>query len=109
MLVATPAKYLFLVIKVHLPVGHLPAQSVYVLAEVKPVFSLIRGFIQLLGQVEVLAVQFCILLRQSGQLLLQICYYLHRVITCKDFDIYGNVNYYVYNALNLQKDALVLV
>ena len=67
------ATNLFLVVKVHFTVGHLPPQPVHVLAELQSVFSLVGGLIQLLGQVEVLAVQLGVLLRQRGQLLLQIC------------------------------------
>lgn len=67
------ATNLFLVVEVHFTVGHLPPQPVHVLAELQTVFSLVGGLIQLLGQVEVLAVQLGVLLRQRGQLLLQIC------------------------------------
>lgn len=71
--------YLFLVVKVHFTVGHLPTQPVHILAELQPVFSLVRGLIQLLGQVEVLAVQLGVLLSQCGQLLLKICDHLQEV------------------------------
>lgn len=67
------ATNLFLVVEMHFTVGHLPPQPVHVLAELQTVFSLVGGLIQLLGQVEVLAVQLGVLLRQRGQLLLQIC------------------------------------
>lgn len=64
--------HLFLVVQVHLPVGHLPPQPVHVLAQLQPVLPLVRGLVQLLGQVEVLTVQLGVLLSQRGQLLLQV-------------------------------------
>lgn len=70
------SQHLFLVVKVHFTVGHLPTQPVHILAELQSIFSLIRGLIQLLGQVEVLTVKLCILLSQCCQLLLQVCDHL---------------------------------
>lgn len=70
--------YLFLVVEVHLTVSHLPPQPVHLLAELQLVFPLIRRFIELLGQVEILAVQLGILLTQLSQLLLQVCDHLRQ-------------------------------
>ena len=64
--------HLFLVVEVHLAVGHLAAQAVHVLAELQLVLAVLVHLVQLLGQVEVLPVQLGVLLAQLGQLLLQI-------------------------------------
>lgn len=64
--------YLFLVVEVHLAVGHLPPQPVHLLAELQLVLSLVRGLVQLFGQVEILPVQLGVLLTQLSQLLLQV-------------------------------------
>lgn len=70
--------YLFLVVEVHLAVSHLPPQPVHLLAELQLVLPLIRRLIELLGQVEILAVQLGILLTQLSQLLLQVCDHLRQ-------------------------------
>lgn len=74
--------YLLLVVEMHLTVSHLPPQPVHFLAELQLVLPLIRRFIQLFRQVEVLAVQFSIFLTQLCELLLQVCDHLrtHRQV-----------------------------
>ena len=68
--------HLFLVVEVHLAVGHLATEAIHVLTQVQSLLSLVRSLVQLLGQVEVLPVQLGILLGQVGQLLLQVCDHL---------------------------------
>lgn len=70
--------YLFLVVEVHLTVGHFPPQPVHLLAELQLVLPLVRRFIELLGQVEVLTVQLGVLLTQLRQLLLQVSDHLRQ-------------------------------
>lgn len=72
--------YLFLVVEVHLAVSHLPPQPVHFLAELQLVLPLVRRFIQLFGQVEVLAVQLGVLLTQLCELLLQVSDHLKQHI-----------------------------
>lgn len=72
--------YLFLVVEVHLAVSHLPPQPVHLLAELQLVLPLVRGLVQLFGQVEILAVQLGVLLTQLSQLLLQIGDHLNQEV-----------------------------
>lgn len=72
--------YLFLVVEVHLAVSHLPPQPVHLLAELQLVLPLVRGLVQLFGQVEILAVQLGVLLTQLSQLLLQISDHLNQEV-----------------------------
>ena len=71
-----PESHLFLVVEVHLAVSHLVAEAVHILTQMQAVLCLVRGLVQLLGQVEVLTVQLRVLLGQLGQLLLQVCDHL---------------------------------
>lgn len=54
--------HLFLVVEVHLPVCHFPAEAVHLLAELQPLLILVSRLVQLFGQIEVLPVQLSVLL-----------------------------------------------
>lgn len=82
--------YLFLVVEMHLAVRHLPPQPVHLLAELQLVFPLVRGLVQLFGQVEILPVQLGVFLTQLSQLLLQVGDYLRQQVRrWVGMDIFG--------------------